>query len=197
MSLTAKGLKALLQARSNSLWQPEVQRGRDQSRGIGATRQVKAQLAIDEICHALGRSRLFHVCLLPANPFQLLLIVHHTQHIVTLNILWTHFNYHSAITPLRSTICRTHAVHHDLLRASSSRNDKATRTHAETIDATPLHLSHKRILCGRKPLASTFLVMVLNLIYQLRRMLQSNTYGNTLCFYLYLYFRQIAVNVSC
>ena len=104
--------------------------------------------------------------------------------------------HHAGITPGGATITRTHTIYHQLLRSRSSRNHKTTRAHTEAIHTTSIYLSYKTILSCRKILFSTIPVVILYLINELRRMLQSNTHGNTLRLDFNLRRSQISINIT-
>ena len=56
-----------------------MERTRYQSRGIARLREVVAEPVVDEVGHALGRSRLPAVALHPCHTFESLLESHHGQ----------------------------------------------------------------------------------------------------------------------
>ena len=70
------------------------------------------------------------------------------------------------------------------MRAAGRRYHETTRTHAEAIHAPSIHLSDKAVLGGREILASAILVVILDLVNEVRGMLQAYTHGNALGFYL-------------
>jgi len=104
--------------------------------------------------------------------------------------------HHSRVAPRCSSVSRTHTVHHNLLLIRSSRNHESTRTHTERVNATSVNLCHHRVLSSRQPSAPTLFIMVLYLVNQLRRMLQSHTYGDTLCLNLNLSLCQIPIYIA-
>ena len=126
--------------------------------------------------------------------------MHHSQRILQFlfrlyNIFRMCLYHHTGITPGSTTVARTHTIHHQLLRTCSSRNHKTTRAHTEAIHTPSIYLSYKTILGCRKILSSAIPVVVLYLVDELGRMLQSNTDGNTLGFYFYLRRSQIAIDI--
>ena len=103
--------------------------------------------------------------------------------------------HHTGITPGSTTVARTHTIHHQLLRTCSGWNHKTTRAHTEAIHTTSIYLSYKTILGCRKILSSAVPVVVLYLVDELGRMLQSDTDGNTLGFDFNLRRSQIAIDI--
>ena len=104
-------------------------------------------------------------------------------------------NHHTGITPGGATVARTHTIYHQLLRTRSCRNHKTARAHTETVHTPSIYLSYKTILGCRKILSSAIPVVILYLVDKLRRMLQSNTDGNTLSFDFNLRRSQIAIDI--
>ena len=90
----------------------------------------------------------------------------------------------------------THAVDNHLFLVGSGRNDHSTRTHAEGINPTAFDLGDKGIFCRRKVSPSPLTGVVLYLVYQFRRMLQTHANGNTLGLHLYATVSQIAVDIT-
>lgn len=76
-------------------------------------------------------------------------------------------HHHTRIAPSRATIARTHTIDNQLFRPRSGRNDKATRTHTETIYAPAIHLGDITIFGGGQVLATSVLIVVLYLVYQM------------------------------
>ncbi len=189
--------EALLQSAAHHIRHPEMQRTGYYSRRIRHFRQVVAQLGVYEVRHSLCRCRLLHVAVYPAVVFKSLLEVHHLQHVVAFYIFGAHLNHHAAVRPLRASVARTHAVHHNLLLVGSGRNDEAARTHAEGINSSAVNLRHEAVLCRRQILASALLAVVLYLVYQLRRMLKSHTHRNALSLKLHSCGMKIAVDIAC
>ena len=70
------------------------------------------------------------------------------------------------------------------MRAAGRRHHESSRAHAEAIHAPAIYLSDKAVLGGREILASAVLVVILDLVDEVRRMLQAHTHGNALGFYL-------------
>ena len=105
-------------------------------------------------------------------------------------------HHHARIAPCRTTIARTHTVDHKLFWTRSCRNHKTARTHTETIYAPAIHLGYKTVFGCRQILATTVLVVILYLIDDLRRMLQTDTHRNALRLNLYLGRSEIAIHVT-
>ena len=169
---------------------------RDESRRIAAARQIVAESAVHEVGHSLCRGSLFSVALLPAVAFYLFLIVHDTQGIITFNVLWPHLNHHARVRPLTTAIAGTHAVDDNLFLVGSSRNNKAARTHAETIHATPVNLGNKAVFCCRKVFSTSLLRVILYLVYQHGRMFQTHANGYAFGLDFHLGICQITVHVA-
>jgi uncharacterized FAD-dependent dehydrogenase len=87
---------------------------------------VVAQAVVHEVCHALRRSGLLHVALLPACTLQFLLEVHHAQRIVLVaaHVLGACLHDHARVGPLRAAVAGAHAVNDELLLVGSRRNDE-------------------------------------------------------------------------
>lgn len=75
MMLTEK-LEGLLETGDDERRHPEVERTGDEARRIARLGEVVTQAAINEVGHALSRSRLPHIALLPCGPLQLFLEMH-------------------------------------------------------------------------------------------------------------------------
>lgn len=195
----AELLEALLQTLAHVLRHPEVKGRGYESGGIAALGQVVAQTVVHEVCHALRRSGLLHVALLPARTLQFFLEVHHAQRIVLVaaHVLGACLHDHARVGPLRATVAGAHAVNDELLLVGSSRNDEAAWTHAERVDAASVHLRHEAILGCRQILAASVARVILYLVNQLRRMLKAHTDGDALRLNLYLRLGEIAVDVAC
>ncbi len=91
------------------------------------------------------------------------------------------FHHHAGVAPRTVALGIAHAIDNELVGTAGSRYDGAARTHAEGIDAATVHLRDKRIFGGRQVLAPTLLAMVLNLVDEFRRMLQTDTHSDVLC----------------
>ena len=142
---------------------------------------------------------MFHIPLLPTKFLKLLLIMHYYEWIIRLsigNILWSNLNNHTRVTPFASTIAWAHAINDNLFLTCCSRNDKATRTHTERIYSPTLNLGNERIFSSWKILTTPLLVMILYLIYELRRMLKTYTHGNTLCLDMYSCMSEITIYIT-
>ena len=185
-----------------------MQRTADQARRITALWQVITQAVVHKVGHALCRCSLLHVALLPALFFHNLLEIHHCQwvflqilcgemgspcRIKTRNtmvddklghILRMRLYHHTRIAPGSATIARTHSVYHQLLRTRCRWNHETARTHAETIHTTPIYLGNKAVLGSRKIFAPAVPVVILYLVDELGRMLQSHAHGDSLGLYL-------------
>ena len=96
-TFAAEELEALAQAARHMVGHPEMQGRGDETGGIGRAWKVVAEFAVDEIRHALRRGSLPHVALLPAVGLQPLLIIHHLERTVALNILGTQFDHHATV----------------------------------------------------------------------------------------------------
>ena len=202
MCLLSKSFKTFLQTLAHKVGQPEVKRTTDESRCIRTLGKIVAQAAVHKVGHSLCRGRLLHIPLLPTRFLQLLLEAHHAQGIFLLArhlhaVLGMHLNDHAAVTPCCAAVARTHTVDHDLRFAGGSGNNKATRTHAETVHATAVHLRNESIFCGREICSAAVLVVILYLVNQRTGVFQPHTYGNALGFDFNLRFVQIAVDVAC
>ena len=200
MRILSKSLKAFLQALGNKRWHPEMKRTADQTRSITAFWQIIAQTVVHKISHTLRWSCLLHIRLLPTLLLYPFLEMHHSQRILQFlfrlyNIFRMCLYHHTGITPGSTTVARTHTIHHQLLRTCSSRNHKTARAHTEAVHTPSIYLSYKTILGCRKILSSAIPVVILYLVDELGRMLQSNTYGNTLGFYFNLRRSQIAIDI--
>ena len=165
--------KALLQPFHNRLRHPEMKRRRDESWCIRRSRQVVRQPAVHKIGHALRRSRLFHVALLPAHFFQLLLKSHYAKRLssIAANIFRAKLHHHTAVAPLRTTIGGRHTVDNNLLVPRCCGYDKSTRTHAERIDSPTIDLSDHGIFSSGQIATTSARVVVLNPVNQFCRML--------------------------
>ena len=175
---------------------PEMKGRGQQPRGIGTAGEVVAELAVDEVCHTLGRRGLAHIALLPAVCLHLLLIFHHPEGTVALDILGTKLNDHAAVGPLTATVARAHAVDHYLVRTGGSGNDESSRTHAEGIDTTTVNLGDEGILGGGKILSPTLLVVILYAVDQPGGMFETNTHGKSLCLDFDATVGEIAIDIA-
>ena len=84
VALTTKDFEALLQTMGNERRHPEMERAADKSGSVAAVGEIVAQVTIDKVGHALSRSCLLSVALLPAVFFQPLLKVHHAERVHSL-----------------------------------------------------------------------------------------------------------------
>ena len=140
---------------------------------------------LHEVGHSLGGSRLLVLALLPAGCLQLLLKHHHAQHFVAGNVLGASLHHHSAVAPFCATVGRTHAIDNNLFRPCGGRDDKASRTHAETVNASAVDLRHHIVFrCGQIS-ATSLRIVIHNLVDKVGGMLKPNTYGYSLGFHLY------------
>ena len=153
----AEFLEAFLQTFAHVLRHPEVKGRRYESGGIAALGQVVAQAVVHEVCHALRRSGLLHVALLPARTLQFFLEMHHAQRIVLVaaHVLGACLYDHARVGPLRTAVAGAHAVDHELLLVGSRRNDETAGAHAERVDAASVHLRHEAVLGCRQILAAS------------------------------------------
>ena len=195
-ALGPKELEALAQAARHMVGHPEMQGRGDETGGIGRAWKVVAEFAVDEIRHALRRGSLPHVALLPAVGLQPLLIIHHLERSVALDILWTQFDHHSTVGPLPATITRTHAVDHYLAVGSSCGDNKTARTHTEGIDATLIDLGDEGIFGCGEILPPALLVVILYAVDEFGGVLKSHSNRQPLCLDLDAAPGKIAINIA-
>ena len=96
-TFVAEELKAFAKTARHMVGHPEMKGRGDESRGIGGTGKIVAEFAVDKVGHALCRGCLTHIALLPTVGLQPLLIVHHLERSVALNILGTQFDHHATV----------------------------------------------------------------------------------------------------
>ena len=96
-----------------------------------------------------------------------------------------------------AAVGRAHSVGYRLFRTGSRGDDESAGTHTERVDATSLYLCHERVFGRREILSLSVLVVILYLVDQVRRMFQTNAYGNSFCFHLNAGSGKIAVNIAC
>ena len=176
--------------------QPEMEGRGDETGGIGRTRKIITEFAVDEIHHTLCRGGLLHIALLPTGQLQLLLISHHLKWVVSLDILGTQFHHHSAIGPLTASVARTHSVDHYLALACGCRDDETSGTHAEGIDASLIDLGDEGIFGCGKILAPAVFVVILYAVDEFGRMLKSHAYRQTLCLDIHSTLGKITIDIT-
>ena len=194
-ALSTKHLKSLTEARGHHLWHPKMQWTGNQSWSIRGGRQLITQFPVYEVGHALGRSGLTLSSLLPTVMLQLFLPLHHAEDIIAGDVLRAHFHHHAAVRPPCATVTGTHTVDNHLFGTCGGRYHKSSRAHTERINSPAFYLCDKTILCCRKVFSPALPTVVLYLVYQLRRMFESDTHGNALRLNLYAGSRHRGRNV--
>ena len=170
----------------------------DESGSIRGGGQGSGQLSIHKVGHPLCRCSLLVVALLPAGSFQFFLPVHHGQRVISsLYVFRPEFHHHSAVAPFPASVAGTHAIDHQLFGTAGSRYDKSSGAHAETVHASAVHLSDHAVFGCRQPLASSLAAVVLNLVDEVSRMLQSHSHSQSLAFQMEVSVGHASVHIPC
>ena len=196
--------------------------GRSDETGVVARfRQLGREPIVDKIGHALRRCRLRAPTLHPSRAFDALLQPHHAQRVrfvgecsvafgqrlvlqrlghprseAVVEVFGTGFDHHARIRPTTAAVGGTHAVDHQLFGAGGGGHDEAARAHAEGIHAAPVHLLHEGIFGRGEVAAASLAVVILNLVDEMGRMLQTHAHGHPFLFDLHSRGVQIAINVA-
>lgn len=160
--LASPEAECLAQAIGYEMWHPKMQGAGYESGCIGRGIQFAAQPSVHEIGHSLSRCCLALVALKPALTFQPLLEV---KHRLSGNVFWPYLNHHTAVAPPPVTVRGAHAVYYNLFRATGSWYDEATRTHAEAIYTTTVHLPNHTVFGRRQPFPASLPAVILYLVY--------------------------------
>ena len=181
----------------------------DKSRCIRGVWQIVGKSSIHKIRHALSWCCLTSISLNPSNAFQIFLEFHHRKwRLQVLNRTFFHesrvgkvfcmqFHHHSTIAPRGISLRGGHAIYHNLFRSTCRRNDNTSRTHAKTIDSASFHLSNEGIFGSRKIFPFAIFVVVLDLVYQFGRMLQTHTHCQIFCFDFYVIGMEPTIHIAC
>ena len=197
-----------MQRRSNNAWR---------IRRLG---QIRREMTLHKVEHTLGRCHLRASAIEPCLTLYLFLQCHDRQralHHIALyyiiimrfqlarlkckltrsDIFRTYLDYHSRISPSRTSRRSRHSIYHYLLRTCRRWHYNATRTHTEAIYSSPICLSDKAVFGCRQILASTLSVMILNLVDELLWMLKSRTNSYTFCFNLDIFSKKHTIDIAC
>ena len=108
----------------------------------------------------------------------------------------TCFYHHTRVAPFGSAVARAHTVDYQLVRTAGCRYDKSTGAHAETVHSSSVYLLYETVFGGRKVFSSSVFIVILYLVNQHGRVLQSHTDGNSLGLQLHPMGIQPAIYIS-
>ena len=200
---TTEGFEALLQTLGDEARHPKVEGRGDQSGGVARFGEFGREAVVDKIGHALGGRHLRAPTLHPRRALDALLQPHHAQGIrligeggvafgqgivlqgfghprgeAVVKVFGTGFDHHARVGPATASVGGAHAVDHQLFGAGGGGNDKSTGAHAERIHTAPVHLLHKGVFGRREIVAAPFAVVILDLVDEVRRVLQTHAHGH-------------------
>lgn len=171
-------------------------RGRHAGR-IGARRQIGGRSIIDKIDQALGRSDRPAAALAKGSLFKGQLIVQTRQGPTRCqhgDVRQLQLHDDGGIGEGGIAFGKGHAVDHQGIVPGGCRYDIASRTHAETVDTTALHLLDKTV-GGRRQKFASRLAMVLDPVDQPLGMLHAHAHGKGLGFQGNLLGQQHFINI--